>query len=156
MKSSMNEVTELKASLKKKTKPKQYDLLSTGSTLLNLACSGKAHGGFPTGSYIFMVGDSMSGKTWLSLTCLAEAVLDNKFKDHRFIYDNVERGARMELSRFFGQKMVDRLEPPAVDDEGNEVFSTYVEEFYFYLDDAFKDGRPFIYVLDSMDGLDTF
>ena len=44
------------------------DLLGTGSTLLNLAISGKTCGGFPAGKYVFFVGDSSSGKTFLALT----------------------------------------------------------------------------------------
>ncbi len=138
----------------KLTKPIEF--LSTGSTLLNLACSGKAEGGFPKGGYIFFVGDSMAGKTWFSLSCLAEAVLDKRFKDHRFIYDNVERGARMDLAKYFGKTMANKLEPPAYDKDGNPAYSLFVEEFYFNLDDALQDGRPFVFILDSMDSLDTF
>jgi len=149
---------EIKTALKTKSSKatKKVDLLSTGSTLLNLACSGNPGGGYPGGGYIFFVGDSMSGKTWYSLTCMAEAVLDKKFKDHRFIYDNVERGAMMDFPRYFGQTMADKIEAPASDKDGNPVNSSFIEEFYFHLDDALCDGRPFIYVLDSMDSLDAF
>jgi len=150
------DINKVKSSLKKKTAKKELKLLSTGSTLINLACSGKPDGGFPCGGYVFLVGDSMSGKTWLSLTCLAEASINPAFKDYRFIYDNVERGAMMDFKKYFGEEMAKRIEPPAVDKEGNPMYSAFAEEFYFNVDDALEDGRPFIYIEDSMDSLDTF
>jgi RecA/RadA recombinase len=128
------------------------DLLSTGSTLLNLACTGLPYGGFFKGFYYWLVGDSASGKTFLSMTCLAEASIDPRFKDYRFIYDNSEDGCLMNLDNLFGEKMADRLEPPR-EDKGKPVFSDTIESFYYHLDDAIKDGRPFIYIIDSIDSL---
>lgn len=127
-------------------------LLSTGSTLLNLACSGRPSGGFPRGKYIFVVGDSASGKTFAVLTCLAEATINKSFRQFRLIYDNAEDGALMDLEKFFGKAVKERVEPPALED-GTPVYSTTVEEFYYHVDDATKDGRPFIYILDSMDSI---
>lgn len=137
-----------------KKKDALYPGLSTGSTLLNLACSGSPTWGFRQGCYYFLVGDSASGKTFLSLTCLAEATLNPAFADHRFLFDNAEEGALMDIRRFFGQAVADRLEPPDKDKHG-PVYSETVEQFYFHLDDAFTAGKPFIYVLDSMDSLST-
>ena len=57
----------------KREKLTNSSFLSTGSTLLNLALTGKPNCGFVKGKYHFIVGDSISGKTFLSLTCLAEA-----------------------------------------------------------------------------------
>ncbi len=147
---------EMKAAMMKQTTPrtvKTSDLLSTGSTLLNLACSGKVDGGFAKGHCILFVGDSDSGKTWLSMTCLAEATINEEFKDHRLIFDNAENGALMDLNYYFGDVLADKLESPAVDTEGRPLSSRTGEEFYFNVDDALEDGRPFIYVLDSMDVL---
>jgi len=150
-----SDTEKIKRSMKKKSESKKVSLLSTGSSVVNLACSGDVRGGFPCGSFVFLVGDSMSGKTWLSLSCMAEAAKDKRFDNYRFIYDNVERGARMSLKRFFGESMASRIEAPATDENGQPSYSTFVEEFYFNVDDAFEMGVPFIYVLDSMDGLDT-
>lgn len=136
-------------------RPSRKNLLGTGSTLLNLACSGKPYGGWPKGKYIFLVGDSTSGKTWLSLTCFAEAAGHQAFKDYRFIYDNGEDGALMDMERYFGKRAASRIEPPATDKEGEAIHSETVEDFYFHLDDALADNRPFIYVLDSQDALDS-
>lgn len=135
------------------------DLLKTGSTVLDLALSGRRAGGFPKGRYIWMVGDSSSGKTFLMLTCLAEASINPEFDDYRFIYDNAEDGALMNLERYFGRRMAARLEPPA-GSLGGPVFSEQIEDFYYHLDDAFiaaeaPGGKPFIYLLDSMDSLDS-
>lgn len=124
------------------------DLLGTGSTLLNLACSGRPRGGLAKGKYFFFVGDSSSGKTFLVLTCLAEANATKRFDNYRFIYDNVEDGALMDFSKYFGQGVADRVELLASED---------IEEFYFNCDDALDNSkpnyRPCIYILDSMDAL---
>lgn len=131
------------------------DLLKTGSTVLDLAISGRRQGGFAKGRYFWMVGDSSSGKTFLMLTCLAEAANNPHFDNYRFIFDDAEGGALMDMGRYFGQRMAARLEPPATDDDGNPVYSTTIEGFYFNLDDALNGKKPFIYVLDSMDALDS-
>lgn len=155
------EIDELKEVLRSTTSMsfKKSDLLSTGSTLLNLACSGRPSGGFLKGKYIFLVGDSTSGKTWLSLTCMAEASIAADFKDYVFVYDNVEDGALMDVQHYFGKKMAERLRPPSRDEKGEPVYSTTVESFYYHLDTciakARKSGKPFIYVLDSQDSLSS-
>ena len=123
------------------------DFLSTGSTLLNLACTGFPDRGFARGRYYFIVGDSVSGKTWLSLTCLAEAAKNPNFDNYRFIYDNAEDGALMDIEKFFGREVYERLEAPS----NNYSFS--IEDFYYHVDDAIRVGKPFIYILDSMDSL---
>ena len=125
------------------------DFLSTGSTLLNLACTGFPDRGFAKGNYYFVVGDSISGKTFLVLTCLAEASINPNFKDYRFIYDNCEDGALMNIERFFGKGVASRMEMPSQD------YSFTIEEFYYHVDDALKKGKPFIYILDSMDSLSS-
>lgn len=150
---------DLKAKLRHKKKKKAIrpeDFLNTGSTLLNLAISGRPSGGFVKGRYYWLVGDSESGKTFLSLTCLAEAAINPHFADYRFIFDDAEDGALMDIERFFGPKVKERLEPPARDKEtGEPMYSETIEDFYYNVDDANKDGRPFIYVLDSMDALSS-
>lgn len=130
--------------------------LSSGSTLLNLACSNHKDVCYLPGHFFFLVGDSASGKTFLSLTCLAEAALNSTFKDYRFIYDNSENGALMDLEQFFGSAVAEKIEPPSTSKEdGQPVFSSTIEEFYFFIDDAIKENKPFIYILDSMDSLGT-
>ncbi len=141
-----------KALLKKKKKKKRLspnDFLSTGSTLLNLACTGNPFRGFAKGKFYFIVGDSISGKTWLSLTCLAEASVNSQFDNYRFIYDNGEDGALMDIKKFFGKEVHRRIEWPA------KHCSFDIEEFYYNVKDAIDSGQPFIYILDSMDSLSS-
>lgn len=140
---------------KKKAKPKKFDLLSSGSTLLNLACTDNPFGAFMKGKYYYLVGDSASGKTFLCMTCFAEALLHPRFKDYRFIYDNVEDGMLLNLRKLFNAEVEKRVEAPASDENGASVYSATIEDFYYNIDDAVKVGKPFLYVLDSMDGLSS-
>lgn len=130
-------------------------LLSTGSSMLNLACSGRINGGFLSGKYYLLVGDAAAGKTMLSLTCLAEATISEEYSDYRLIYDNIEDGCAIDLARFFSEEFAERLEAPQSDSDGNPIYSSTVEEFYYHLDDLAAANVPFIYVLDSMDALRT-
>ncbi len=150
-------IKDIKNKLKGKKKKKKLtgkDYLSTGSTLLNLACTGKPYRGFAKGKYYFVVGDSSSGKTFLLLTCLAEAGIDINFKNYRFIYDNSEDGALMDIEKFFGKAVAQRMEAPSYNKK-ESVYSTTIEEFYYHVDDAIKIGTPFIYIQDSMDSLSS-
>ena len=131
------------------------DLLSTGSTLLNLALSDNPFGGFVKGKYYWIFGKSTSGKTFLAVSCFAEAVVSNSFKNHRLIQDNGEDGCLMEMERLFGKETAARIESPGVDKDGLPEHSRTIEDFYDFVDDALKDGRPFIYVLDSMDSVSS-
>lgn len=127
-------------------------LLSTGSTLLNLACAGDPFGGLLAGKYYLLVGDAAAGKTFLAITCLAEACGNPDYAKHRLIYDNVEDGCLLDLPRLFNSAVAERIEPPQGDADA-PVYSSTVEEFYFNVDDAIERGVPFVYVLDSMDAL---
>ncbi len=126
--------------------------LSTGSTLLNLACTDDPDCAFLKGHYYYLVGDTSSGKTWTSLTCFAEACRNKAFREYRLIFDDVENGALMDIERFFGSKVLARMEPPGTK-KGEAVYSDSIESFYYHLDDAINIGKPFIYVLDSQDAL---
>lgn len=132
---------------KKKTDEKTLSIkdgVSSGCTLLNLACSGKRTVCFYKGHYYLYVGDSNSGKTWLCLSALAEAANNVNFDDYDLLYNNVEEGVLMDISKFFGQKLADRI----------QMYSTpFIEDFYYDIDDRLKSGRPFICILDSMDSL---
>lgn len=150
----MTNIEHLKAQLRSKRnvdamKPEDY--ISTGSTLLNLACSGKTSGGFTKGKYYLVVGDSSSGKTFLTLTCLAEAAKNPNFDGYRLIHDDAENGALFDFRKFFGEKLHNRIEPPRGTKE-DPIYSESVEDFYDNLDDAI-DAGPCIYIMDSMDVL---
>jgi len=130
------------------TQQGSHQLLHSGSTLVDLACTGTIEGAFLAGHYYFVVGDSNSGKTWLGLSCFAEAATDPQWDNYRLVYDPVEGGALMDLERFFGRKAAERIE---VVDPPSET----VEEFYYNLDDQLSGDRPVISVLDSQDALSS-
>src|SRR3990167_7048795 len=116
--------------------------VSTGSTLLNLACSDHPDCGFFKGAYYYLVGDSTSGKTWLSLSCFAEACLNSHFRDYRLIFDDVEGGDMMDMAYYFGERAAKRLEAPALSQRKGPINSDTVESFYYHISDLIKDGRP--------------
>lgn len=142
---------------KKLTKREESGYLSSGSTLLNLACTNSPFGAFPKGKYIYLVGDSTSGKTFISMSCFAESLISPEFKNYSLIYDNVEDGCLIDLEALFSRKVAERVKAPGYSKEKDPIYSSNIEEFYFFVDDAVKDaiktGKPFIYILDSMDGL---
>lgn len=125
--------------------------LNSGSTMLNLACSGRPDVAFVPGCVYYYVGDSSSGKSWCCLAALAEATLNEKYNDYQLIFDNVENGALMDIRRFFGKRLADRLRPPKGTVE-EPVYSTTTESLYFNLAHVMDSG-PCIYVIDSMDAL---
>jgi len=130
--------------LARRSKPAGEGALSTGSTLLNLACTDRPDAGYLKGAYYYLVGDSVSGKTWLSLSCFAEACRNPHFKDYELIYDDVEGGALMDVAYYFGKDVAKRMK---------RVQSSTIESFYYRMADLIKAGRSFIYVLDSQDAL---
>jgi len=150
-----NDIKKQLTRKKKKRRILPTDYLSTGSAQLDLACTGQVGKGFLKGHMYLFVGDSESGKTFLCLTCFAEASINPNFDYHRLIYDNAEDGALMDIRHFFGQRVADRIEPPAKDKKGNSLFSKTIEDFYDHIDDAANDGRPFLYVIDSTDSLSS-
>lgn len=125
----------------------ERDFISAGSTLFNLACSDYATGAFAKGSYVLLVGDTDTLKTWSCLTCLAEACQNPAFDNHRLIYNGPEGGAKMNIRKFFGAKLDKRIE--IIDP------SETVESFYYLVDDDLEEGTPFIHILDSITALDS-
>lgn len=148
-----------------KSKLKKENLLSTGNTMLNLSCSDLPDGGLLGGKYYLFVGQSGSGKTWVSYSLFAESGLHPKFKNHKLIFDDVEGGANMDVASYFGKKTAKRVGPP---EPGRTVgkkkktpqdCSKTIEQFYDSLDrhleEAEEAGTGIIYILDSMDSLTT-
>lgn len=124
----------------------------TGSTLLNLACSDDPFAGYGQGTVVNVVGDSSSSKTFLALTTLAMAAHHKRFADYELIHDDAEYACNFDLPGLFGAEAAARIHGPR-NEEGEWRSSESVEEFesslYTYLD----MGKPFIYVLDSLDSI---
>lgn len=146
---SNKQVERLKAKLrpkKKRERPAKH--LSSGLTLVNLACSNRTSHAFIGGHDYLFVGASKAGKTWLMRQMMAEVANNPEFADYRIIDDNPERGALMDVKKFFGSKLVSRTEK--VNAAGK---SESLEDFYDNVDEASKAGVPFFYGLDSEDAL---
>lgn len=125
----------------------ERDFLSFGSTLWNLSCSDYASGAIAKGSYVLMIGETDTLKTYGCLTLLAEACQNPAFNKHRLVYDGPEGGAKMNIRKNFGtmlDKRIEILDPSAT-----------VEQFYYSVDDDLNEGTPFIRILDSITALDS-
>lgn len=129
---------------KKKKRPGRW--LSTGSGLLNLACTDNVDRGFLSGNYYYFVGDSSSGKTFICMTCFAEAANNHAFDKYTFVFINAENGAHMDYEKFFGAKMAKRLKIIEAKD------CRTVQDFYYKIFDLLSEG-PCLIILDSMDAL---
>jgi len=121
-------------------------LIPTGSTLLNLAFSDQYDGGIQPGTMVNIVGDSHAGKSLLAWTIFTEAAHNKAFKDYRLIYDESEAAFFMDIQCMFGLKE-GRVE--------TDIRSSTIEEFYGNVLRAIRheDKKPFIYILDSFDGI---
>jgi len=124
---------------------RRSDLVPTGSTLLNLALSGQSIGGFKLGTIVNVVGDSHAGKSFLAWHLLAECVYSKKFKDYELIYDDAEAALSIPIRSLFGKRVEDRVRM--------DIRSDYLEDFFVSIRKVLKKGKPFIYVLDSLDSL---
>lgn len=122
-------------------------MLSSGSTLLNLACTGNPFRAFMRGAFYLVIGDSSAGKTMAAGTCLAEAAMNPLFDEYQLIFDNVENGA-LFFHDFFGPRINERIQPPVYDAKGNPDSSHSVQDFYYNAYDVMKKG-PAVIVLDS-------
>jgi len=131
-------------SVKKQSK-KTSDLIPTGCTLLNLACSDNYKAGFGLGKIINIIGDTSAGKTFLALTIFAEVVKESRFDNFVLAYDDVEEANEFDIEYLFGKKTFDRI------DQGFRSFT--IEDLYDNIYYLLDQGHPFIYVLDSFDAL---
>jgi len=130
-------------------------LIPTGSTMLNLAVSDQARGGYGGGKIVNLVGDSNSGKTIEVLSGLMEMSLDDFWENWRFIYDDAESALEMDVRKVFGPKLADRIVDPWGTPYGDPDFgcSETVEDFKNNVWNTFDDDSPFVYILDSYDGM---
>jgi len=127
-----------------KTK-KAVTLISSGSTVLNLECSGTHDGAFQTGKMVNVIGDSSSGKTLLCLTCFSECCLDAKFDEYDLIFDDVEASNEFDVAKLFGKKAANRID--------FSQRSKTIEDFNDNIARRLDNKTPFIYILDSFDAL---
>jgi recombination protein RecA len=96
-----------------------------------------------------LIGDSSSGKTLVALSTLAECAHRAEFDSYDLIYRDVESACEFDIAKLFGQCLVDRLEATA----GAEVLT--IQDFQRDVLRVIQAGRPFIYILDSFDAMDS-
>lgn len=140
---------------KRLNKWKPEDLLSTGSTVLDCAISDYEFGGIKTGEIIMTVGASTSGKTAFYQSILAEACINPRFDDYEIYVDDSEGGNLFDVKKFWGKRLARRMRPPKKDNRGRPVYSSTIEEMGDTIDDLCREGKPFIFVEDSVDALMT-
>ena len=124
------------------------EFISSGSTLLNLALSGKVEGGWRLGRICNIVGDKSTGKTLLAIEA-ATYVLKVLGKEEKVkvIYDETEAAFDLPYAESLGMPV-------------NEVefrHTITVEEFFNELEEIIKqkDYDCLLYILDSLDGLSS-
>lgn len=127
--------------------------LSTGSTLFNLALSDKADGGYQLGKVANLIGDSSTGKTLLALTALAEATIRPEFDDYELILDDAEAALEFDIENLFGSKLQERINWKGIDEDNPSSKTPY--DFYGNITRLVREGKKFIYVLDSLDSLSS-
>ena len=150
----MTQTEATKKALRKPPKESGIDWskgLSTGSTTLNLSLTGRTGIGYLPCHYYLFVGSSGSGKTFLTMTALAEAAINPAYDKHDLVFENCENGALMDVARYFGPKLADRLEPLA-GTASKPIHPTILEDHYDLLFDRLKSG-PCVILTDSMDAL---
>ena len=148
-----------KEEIEKFLKPEKgrVEFLSTGCTLLNLACSqfGKA-GGIPRGRISNFVGDGSSGKSLLALEICASALhklketetsLYPKTKKVEIVYNNVEGVMDFPLDLMYGtnfRNSVTWVQTPTCEEFGRDFMQRLQRR---------KENIALIYIVDSLDAL---
>jgi RecA/RadA recombinase len=140
---------------------KTNSFLSTGSTMLNLAMSDSVNGGWPLGRISTLPGQSSAGKTVVVLSSFCEACLDSRFNEYNLFYDDVERRCDFHFNKLF-PPLTDRLMTPSgllykdlqnhLDESG---ISTTIQDLRNRMLLLKKEGKPFIYIADSLDSFSS-
>lgn len=125
-----------------------FEFISSGSTMLNLGLSDKVNGGWCTGKVANLIGDSSAGKSFLAWTMFAEICRNPIFDLYDLFYDDTEYANEFDIPYLFGSKTKKR-----VDCESYK--SDTIQKWYTSILKLIAKGDPFIYVLDSFDGLNS-
>jgi protein RecA len=123
-------------------------LISTCSTLLNIALSDTPDGGYALGKIVNIIGDSSAGKSFLLWTMFAEAIYSNQYGDYEIIYDDAERALEFDIHKLFGSK----VEETVITDIRSDTIEDFHDNVIKSLGDK-KKCNKIIYGLDSFDAL---
>lgn len=138
-----------------KTELDPNELIPSGSTLLNLACSDTPHGAYGLGKVVTLPGGSAAGKTILTLTTFAEMARFPRFDNYMLLYDDVEEALEFDMRYLFGPDTAGRVVPPRRASNGDPIYSNTVQDFQNNILNLTTKDIPFVYVLDSLDALST-
>jgi len=144
---------DVSSAIKERSKAKTEQsrgLISTGSTMLNLALSGDPFGGYALGTVVHIIGDTHAGKSLLALCMMAEAAHNKKLDKYKLVYEEPESAMMFDVADMFGEKTKDRVEfiPPKKDRASPRT----VQNWH---DDLMKWKTPFVWVTDSFDALSS-
>lgn len=133
------------------------DFLSMGLTLGNLSAYGRINGGLVKGHIYRLIGKSGTAKTMMAKTILAEAAISPNFSDYELIYDDIERGGvLLSTVKFFGQRLHQRMSPPAREAKTKKpLYTRNTSDFYRRVNARLAKGKKFIWIPDSLDGLNA-
>lgn len=132
--------------------PERQVYISSSCSLLNLALSDRADGGFEAGTIISITGERHSAKSLTAGSILATLAYDKNFDDYELIYHDTENGFRFDKEAFFGKKGAKRIVEPEIEkDDPTAPHNVY--DLSIGIKNAIKKGKPFVYVVDSVDGL---
>ena len=139
-----------KSILTKKPKRIPTNRYLTGSELLDVLVGGGEGLGYPMGKIINTVGDKSSGKSFLACEVVASA--HYRYLDKlKWVYDDCESGFSFNTKKLYGFEIM-------TNDPKKRVKSPTVEEAYCNIRNFFEklsNDEFGIYVIDSMDGLDS-
>jgi len=121
--------------------------ISLSSPMFNLMCSDHSNVGGSMGTFVNIVGDKATGKTFVAMTIFADAHHNPKLDGYTFIHDNVEDINLFDMEYLFGPGVEERIQEPSHDRR-----SSTVQDFQRNLLAAVEEG-PCIYILDSFDAL---
>jgi len=130
------------------------NFIPTGSIMLNLGLSDMWNGGWMKGRMHQLIGDSSTGKTLVAVTTLACMTQEKRFDNYRLIFDDIERGCGFDITDV-SKRLAERIEPPREPTEEDDGYSDSIEDFWDNITNAIEDGRPFVYIVDSWDSLDS-
>lgn len=143
------------STVRRRDKPirQEQRLIPSGCTVLNCALSDCAFGGFGQGKIANIIGESSAGKTMIAETLLAEMANDPRYDDYDLYLDDSEHALEMDIAGLFGSKAEKRIKAPRYSSDGEPLYSDTVEQWYARILSLLAEGRPFVYVLDSLDTL---
>lgn len=134
----------------------KVEFLDSGSTVLNLALSGKGReGGWARGRVVNIIGDGSSGKTLLALEMAARCFYKlnknpetfPKVKKLHIVFENSEGVMDFPVEEMYGKAFYDAVEwiqLPTIEEFGRDYTRRVVE---------LKEGEFLLYIVDSLDTL---